>query len=636
MGKRQRDIPERLIKAGILTCACLAPINHASALVFGELGLHSYLGQPLVASVPIVVRQGEQVDTACLSLGRQPIQSDTQLPYLTQAVLALEQVGSSITLKITTSRALNEPYIKLLLQSNCGQENYVREFTALLDPVETAVVAPESTSSTQPPSPRQEKSNQPSGLAWEALQGETLKTIAAGFYPRQPRMQRKMVQAMRDANPDLRDVAAESPLPDGAVLRIPNLKSISPSVENATILPGKPHKASAAVLHTAARIEKAPDHPARGNAPAVPAASEAEFRLKLSSSDLDLSLLGKMTEEQRQHLREKQLLLDADDQVANSLSMKNRIKQLESQINELQSALGNTNNRLAISERMAASPVRKAEEPAPGINWFGWLENFSIWVMAGVTLIGTLMASLWWRWRRRQVEAQLDSGMEHEFPPEIVSHYTPYTPVSQPETAAVTLAQDGKTDEEDLFHPTSIYDTHAETVTFAEAESVLDEVDLYLAYGWANRAIDLLQGYLESHPDDTQLWKKLLETYSAQGMKQEFERSALRCQAIMEGSGLWKGVQKLGRQMDPNNPLYRGGAEEQEEVPAAPAEEAQPRQPETPTLDTPLEFVLEPVKADQPASANEVETLDLDPLFPELVENIKKESEDGKNEGKAK
>lgn len=641
MGKWQSGIRAQLARVGIVTCACLSPVN-ASAIVFGELGLHSYLGQPLVADVAIGVGQGEQVDAGCLSLGSPPVQSDAQLFYLTQAVLALEQVGAKLRLKITTSRSINEPYVKLLLQANCGQGHYVREFIALLDPLEAPVVAQQPLAVARPSSIHQEMgsagtgklspntqgSDQPPGMAWDVRKGETLHAIASGFYPRQPRMQEKMVRVIRDANPDLRDIALQGPLPDGAVIRVPDLKSITPQVALAqAALPAKPRQAPIAD-QPAAVAEKTTDL-VRTHVPA--SVSEGEFRLKLSSGDLDMSLVGKMSEEQRQQLREKQLLLDADDQVANTLSMKNRIKQLEAQITELQAGLGNTNNRLAMSERMTAPPVRKSEPASPGIDWLGWLEDVSMRAMAGVALIVLLLISVWWRWRRRQNETRLDYELEHEFPPESVVHHAP-VPLPRPVAAAAApLARVEKSDEEAFFNPTSIFDNQSESVTFTETESVLDEVDLYLAYGWSNRAIDLLQAYLENHPDDTQLWTKLLEIYSSQGMKQEFEQLALRCQSKMEASDLWPSVKKMGRQLEPANLLYRGDPEQA--GPATVMEAVPSRQPDIPTLDTPLEFILgdaaPSAESEAPALAPEAETLDLDPLFPEFSESIKKDSEDG-------
>ena len=241
-------------------------------------------------------------------------------------------------------------------------------------------------------------------------------------------------------------------------------------------------------------------------------------------------------------------------------------------------------------------------------------------------LILALLLSVWWRWRRRQAEVWLEAELNQEFSPDAISAMP--ASLHGEKASAATAPASGNSQEDDFYHgPTSIFDTGSESVTFTEAESVLDEADLYLAYGWSNRAIELLQAYLEKHPVDVQLWKKLFEIYSAQGMKQEFEQLALRCQATMDDSGLWVLVQKLGRQLDAGNPLYSASPEMASE---APADTALPAPPIS-TLDTPLEFVLDDkapaVKEGQPEAKKETESLELDPLFPDLFETTKKDNE---------
>jgi len=598
--------------------------------MLGDITLHSNLGQPLRATVPVRADADEQLDGSCFSLVR-PERTD-DFTYLTQASLALEEVNGRLQLRIRSPQAISEPFVRLLIQADCGQGRVNRVFTLLLDPEELSPSL--SAAGQNVPPARQDATVTDIGLSWEVRQGETLQSIAAGLYPGKARMQRRMVRAMRDANVELRGIAANGALPDGSVISIPALKPSVPQALEPEIAPRKPGKAritaqSVSLKPAAEPLEKTPPQPAS-------VAGAGEFRLKLSSEGLDLSVLGKLTEAQRQQLHEKQRLLDADDQVANTLSMKNRIMQLESELGELKVALAKTNSHLAASQRLAVVPAHQPAQTSPGIldKLLGGLESVSLLGMAGVSLILALLVSVWWRWRRRQAEAWLEAELSQEFSPDpayanpVPSHSEP-PPAVTAETAVAAPASE-KAQEDDFYHgPTSIFDTPSEAVTFTEAESVLDEADLYLAYGWSNRAIELLQEYLEKHPDDVQLWKKLFETYSVQGMKQEFEQLALRCQATMDDSGLWVLVQKLGRQLDAENPLYSFSPETVSEAPADAALAA----PLIPTLDTPLEFVLDDkvpeVKEAQHEANKESESLDIDPLFPDLFETTKKDPDSG-------
>ncbi|BCB27791.1 hypothetical protein SKTS_26770 [Sulfurimicrobium lacus] len=519
-------------------------------MILGDLALHSSLGQPLRASIPVKADKGEQLDDSCFSLVRPERQDD--FTYLTRARLALEQVDGRMQLEISSQHAIGEPFARLLIQADCGQGRINRVFTVLLDPEVPASPAP-SLPVTEPSVPPVAKSE---------------------VAPRKPRKAR-----------------------------------IAPKPVSSPAAASSPEKMP-------------PEH--------APAGGEGEFRLKLSSEGLDLSLLGKMSEDQRRQLREKQRLLDADDQVANTLSMKNRIMQLESQIGELQVALAKTDKHLAMSERLATAPAHIPLQTSPGVldKWLGGLESLSLRGLAGVSLILALLISVWWRWRRRQAAAWLEEELRQEFSPDVT--YSMPSALHGEKRAATAPANN---QEDELYHSvTSIFDTSNESVTFTEAESVLDEADLYLAYGWSNRAIELLQEYLEKHPDDVQLWKKLFETYSTLGMKQEFEQLALRCQATMDDSGLRVLVHKLGRQLDGANPLY-ASSEAENEAPA----EAAPPVPELPALDTPLEFVLDDkpseVKEAQPEALKEDDSLGFDPLFPEPFKPTKTHPESDAEKG---
>lgn len=557
----------RMLAAGVVSCAGLAPLP-ASALMLGEIAAHSYLGQIFRATIPLSPGSGEELDSRCFTLIR-PARQDGGA-YLSHAHLSLEQKKGQPHLSIRSANTINEPFVQLLLQADCGQGRLEREFVVLLDPEVRAPVQP------------------PVVIREAALEPQVESPPEAVRAPRRPRV----------AQPAL------------------------PAAPKSAGVADQPRQVSASASGNARR--SVPESPV-----AARTAEPGEFRLRLSSSEeLDLSMLGKLSEEQRQQLREKQRLLDADDQVANTLSMKNRIMQLESQLDQLQTELAKTNNRLASSISPAPAPVPVSASSSPSLTdrLLAVGENVSFRGMAGVGLILALLLSVWWRWRRRQAEAWLDAELRQEFPANESYHMPVVQPDDKSAAAPVQTVEKGK--EDDFYHSvTSIFDTESESVTFTEAESVLDEADLYLAYGWANRAVELLQEYLEKHPEDPLLWKKLFETYSSQGMKQEFEQLALRCQATQDDGGLWVLVQKLGRQLDEENPLYLASPEQQLEESVGDAV----REPEVPTLDTPLEFVLddresESVQQEEPAS--EGESLELDPLFPEPPDEKKKVSED--------
>lgn len=597
--KRIVNLRVALMAAGLVSCAL--PLS-SSALLLGDLTVFSHLGQPLRAVVALKAGSDEELDSRCFSLGR-PDNSADYASYLTQAQLELVESEGKTQLKIHTTQAVNDPFVRLRLNGNCGQGHLSRDFTFLLDPVDYQPVHAPGTRPDVVESPTSKGKEQ---YAWDARQGETLRILAARLYPDQKSSQKKLLRLLRQANPELRNFSVDAPLPEGSVIRFPSMHPVEPASSSVT----KP----VVQRDHSRRTAQAPV-----NVPASPAKEESAFRLQLATSDLDLSKIGKMTEAQRLQLREKQLLLDADDQVANTLSMKHRIKQLEEQLESMQKALEKTNNRMQVAEQLASPPALQAEEPRRHARAEAdWFAKLSFPVISGFGLALVLMLSAWWYWHRRKMEARLESELEHDFAAsEMPLQLSIVTPSPEPRSLSVNKPDVAGEDDDYLSNVSSIFDAEHEAVTFTEAESVLDEADLYLAYGWANRAIELLQDYIDKHPEDTQLWQKLFEVYSSQGMKQEFEQLALRCQSSLDDGGLWVLVQKLGRQLDAENPLYHSNSEAGESVQEALVSEPEPEQEEKAEMDASLDFVLDVKEEPTPEVAEHSKHLELDPLFPE-------------------
>ncbi len=92
-----------------------------------------------------------------------------------------------------------------------------------------------------------------------------------------------------------------------------------------------------------------------------------------------------------------------------------------------------------------------------------------------------------------------------------------------------------------------------------DQDDVLNEVDVYLAYGLYDNAEDLLKESLENYPDRADYRAKLLDTFFATRNKDQFIKEA---QALKSLGGAaeryWNRVQIMGFELAPENDLFAG------------------------------------------------------------------------------
>ncbi len=91
----------------------------------------------------------------------------------------------------------------------------------------------------------------------------------------------------------------------------------------------------------------------------------------------------------------------------------------------------------------------------------------------------------------------------------------------------------------------------------------LAEADVYLAYGRYQQAEDLISDALEKDAENEDLNLKLLEVYMAGKNQAAFDDHAQGILARLENSEdpMWVKVAEMGREICPDNPLYRAGGE---------------------------------------------------------------------------
>lgn len=115
-------IASRLLRHVLLSATFIS--GAASAVGLGEITLHSRIGEPLRAEVP-VLSGGEPLDATCFSLTPLP---GADFPVITAARTRLIRIGQDYRLIITDSQAINEPVFAINLRAACGidlQREYV-------------------------------------------------------------------------------------------------------------------------------------------------------------------------------------------------------------------------------------------------------------------------------------------------------------------------------------------------------------------------------------------------------------------------------------------------------------------------------------------------------------------------------
>jgi pilus assembly protein FimV len=87
------------------------------------------------------------------------------------------------------------------------------------------------------------------------------------------------------------------------------------------------------------------------------------------------------------------------------------------------------------------------------------------------------------------------------------------------------------------------------------------EAEVYLAYGRDEQAEEILKEAMVKDPARHELKLKLLEIYHQRNDLAAFETLAEELYAAIEGKGgpLWDKVEEMGRKLNPNNPMFRGG-----------------------------------------------------------------------------
>ncbi|MFZ6746653.1 FimV/HubP family polar landmark protein [Undibacterium sp. JH2W] len=175
----------------VAVASSLFALSSAHATGLGKLTVLSALGQPLRAEVELTSPSKEEIDSLVPKLASQEAFKQANIDFnaaLLSLRFAVEQRGANYVIRISSSQAMNEPFVDMLLEMNSSNGKLLREYTFLLDPAElrnsqSAQVSNPTLVANQPQnssSANSGKNNRPSAAETNTAGRATAKNLDAG------------------------------------------------------------------------------------------------------------------------------------------------------------------------------------------------------------------------------------------------------------------------------------------------------------------------------------------------------------------------------------------------------------------------------------------------------------------------
>ncbi|MBA4741869.1 MAG: hypothetical protein H2060_04050 [Azoarcus sp.] len=571
------------LRVSVLAAAIAATLpSWVGAAGLGGINVFSALGQPLRAEIELQAASDELDGMAALVPGPDVFR-EAGLPYsnlMQDLEITIDRSSTRPVLRVNSRRAVNEPFVDILVELSWSAGRVTREYTLLLDPVERRPVA-----AARGQAQTQARTQEPAaagGLSGEhrVRGGETLHRIAMQYMPEGAHHEQMLIALLRanenafaDGNinrllansrldiPDEDAVAAVGVIEAreqvraqaqafeayrrrvaGAAASRPPSSEPTPSTQReGRVEPRVEEVVRGEGARDQVQVSGAPipQAPAQADAPAAVADIPPPAAPGAVAAEEDLVVISRQLDE------------------ANS-----RIAELETTIRDMQRAFEMNNRLQAEREGASDAPAAAAESPrpaprpaAPPPAQPSMLESLTAnpMLLAGGALVLALLALLGIRIaRRRREEAEfMDSpayAEPHGDSPSVVS-------VPAGERVDTDTSSNG---------PSSVLDTDfsqtgLSAIDANEGVDPVAEADVYLAYGRDAQAEEILLDALKVDASRHAIYLKLLEVYEQRGDRKQFEAIATDLFGRTGGEGAdWQKAVAMGQRIDPDNPLYGG------------------------------------------------------------------------------
>jgi len=524
-----------VIVHAFLLAFLMASTLSVQAAGLGHLTVHSGIGQPLQAEIPISATQAELASGLIVRMASHQEFANAGiefLPLLAGIRFTIDQgVEGAPVLRLTTDGPVNEPFLHFLIELSWPAGRTVREYTFLLAPPETlqpAVLAPATTAAAHagPPQAPPEKSHLTEVLV---KPGDTLSRIARQHKDDTVSLDQMLV-ALFNRNPEAFSGENMNRLRAGRILRLPEPSEaahVDPVAARRMIVAqavdfDEYRRRLAAAAITEPATATAPPQEAAGriipelktDAAAVP----AQDKLEVARTELakDGGQAGALVTEEDLVARDN-ALREANERIAQlekNIENLQRLLEIRSEVGaQVQQKTGETAAPLAptlpVAPVVPASaqplPQLPAEPPPPPPGFFK--EHFAL-LVGGAVILALLMGYLGYlAWRPREQKRTSekssdlgDSGDSDDSGNPGDSADAPPKAVLAPALAvagadAAELPGMGETKE------------NAALTTEGDVDPVV-KAEALMADGRDRQAEDILEEALESDPDRTAIHPK--------------------------------------------------------------------------------------------------------------------------------
>ncbi|MDA8094036.1 MAG: LysM peptidoglycan-binding domain-containing protein [Betaproteobacteria bacterium] len=552
----------------------------ANGAGLGQLTVQSALGQPLKAQIDILADSGADAPLSATLASPQAYQrADTPWsPALMGVKVRIKKRADGTPyLSITSRHAITDPFLYVMIRLNRPGGVLTRRYALLIDPpgFTEPATAPRILSAHLPAVRRPAHAvGEPAHRAgwpktYTVRSGDTLTTIAARLRPPGISVD-QMIVGLRHANPGRFAREGINWLEAGRTLRVPDLETLRSTTAAA---------ATAAVQ----RWLWTGRHPAVANMVAHPAPENSPGAAKTAGASADILMLSQAespkpdpTAVMQEEIRNLQGEVAAEQALVAQASA--RIAALNASIGVIEGrrappiapapvtrpqhkprVTSGANTVPGALPAMRRAPVRApaVNRPPPPVSGVSeakpvhWGGRYWGLLAAFVALFG-LVAVVFRRRRRLQEPAFFTEPAVPRGPASVST--TPAS-ASQGEQRLSPIEAAARLTDLDLSEWTQT-NIHAQDV------DPVAEAEVYLAYGRHAQAEEVLKDALAKSPGREDVVLKLLELYAEQKNVSAFEALATQWGARREdrSGAAWDSVARMGRELDPLNPLY-GAAE---------------------------------------------------------------------------